>query len=81
MEIIRGSLDRVEGSYAIVYSDKDGSKFNVPRSMMPDAKSGSKVLLYVEENNVVEIKVDRQATDEALDRIRKKYQKLQKRKS
>lgn len=81
MEIIRGSLDRIEGNYAIVYSDNDGSKFDVPRSMISDAKPGSKILLYVEGDDIIGIEVDRQATDEALDRIRKKYQRLQKKKN
>gem|GEM_PF-4508891 len=35
--MIQGSLDRIEGNCAVVYSDNYGSKFDVPRSMTSDA--------------------------------------------
>src|SRR5581483_3996971 len=71
MEIIHGSLDRSEGNCAVVYSDNYSSKFDVPRSMTSDAEPRSKILLYMEGDDIIGIKVDRQATDKALDRIRK----------
>ncbi|HEU4605138.1 MAG TPA: hypothetical protein VFS46_02750 [Nitrososphaera sp.] len=43
---------------------------------MTDAKAGSRILLYLESDQVIGIEVDKKATDEALDRIRKKYERL-----
>ena len=74
MEVVKASLDRFEGDFAVVYSD-DGTKYDVPRNMT-DAKAGSRLLLYLEEGRVVKIDVDEKATDDALERIRKKYDRV-----
>lgn len=74
MEVVKASLDRFEGGYAVIYSD-DGKKFDVPKSMT-DAKAGSRVLLHMEGSCVVKVEEDRKATDEALDRVKKKYERL-----
>ena len=74
MEVIKASLDRFEGEYAVIYSN-DGIKFDVPKSMTR-AKAGSRVILYVEDGQVLRIEADKKATDEAHDRIRKKYKRL-----
>lgn len=74
MEVVKASLDRFEGDFAVVYSD-DGTKYDVPR-IMTDAKAGSRLLLYLEEGQVVKIDVDEKATDDALERIRKKYDRV-----
>jgi hypothetical protein len=76
MEVVKASLDRFEGDYAVIYSD-GGIKYDVPKGMT-DAKAGSRVLLYLESDQVIGIEVDKKATDESLDRVRKKYERLKK---
>jgi hypothetical protein len=75
MEVIRASLDRFEGEYAVVYSDKDGRKFDVPKEMLANATAGLRLTLYVENNSVIKAETDK-ATDESRERIRRKYDKL-----
>jgi Protein of unknown function (DUF3006) len=74
MEVVKASLDRFEGGYAVIYSD-DGKKFDVPKSMT-DAKPGSRILLHLEDGHIIRVEEDKKATDEALDRVRKKYERL-----
>ena len=74
MEVIKASLDRFEGEYAVIYSD-DGIKYDVPKSMT-HSRAGSKIVLYLEAGQVVKIEADKRATDETRDRIRKKYKRL-----
>lgn len=76
MQVVRASLDRFEGDYAVIYSD-DGVKFDVPKDFA-NMEAGSRVLLYVEDGRVVQVKADRTATDDALERIKKKYDRLKK---
>ena len=76
MEVVKASLDRFEGDYAVIYSD-GGIKYDVPKSMT-DAKAGSRVLLYLESDQVIRVQVDEKETDEAFDRVRKKYERLKK---
>ena len=80
-KMIRASLDRIEGDFAIVYTD-DGDdddahhKFDVPVELVNDAKPGMRLQLYIENNQIKRIEIDREATEEARDRIRKKYEML-----
>ena len=78
-KVIRASLDRIEGNYAVVY-DKDGHKFDLPLEMIEEAKPGMRLRLHIDDNQVKRVKDDRAATDEAKDRISKKYERLRKRK-
>jgi hypothetical protein len=79
-KIIRASLDRIEGDFAIVYTDNgddgDHHKFDVPVELVNDAKPGMRLQLYVENNQIKRIELDRESTEEARDRIRKKYEML-----
>ena len=81
-KMVRASLDRIEGDFAIVYTDDDGDnddhyhKFDVPVELVNDAKPGMRLQLYIENNQIKRIEIDREATDEARDRIRKKYEML-----
>lgn len=80
-KMVRASLDRIEGDVAIVYTDDDGDddhyhKFDVPVELVNDAKPGMRLQLYIENNQIKRIEIDREATDEARDRIRKKYEML-----
>ena len=81
-KMVRASLDRIEGDFAIVYADYDGDnddhyhKFDVPVELVNDAKPGMRLQLYIENNQIKRIEIDREATDEARDRIRKKYEML-----
>ena len=79
-KIIWASLDRIEGGFAIVYTDNgddgDHHKFDVPVELVNDAKPGMRLQLYVENNQIKRIEIDRESTEEARDRIRKKYEML-----
>jgi hypothetical protein len=78
-KVIRASLDRIEGDLAVVYAD-DGDdnhhRFDVPVKLVKDAKPGMRLQLYIENNQIKRIEIDREATEEARDRIRKKYEML-----
>ena len=79
-KIIQASLDRIEGDFAIVYTE-DGSgydhhKFDVPVKLVNGAKPGMRLRLYIENNQIKRIEIDREATGKARDRIRKKYEML-----
>ena len=80
-KMVRASLDRIEGDFAIVYTDdgdddNDHHKFDVPVELVNDAKPGMRLHLYIENNQIKRIEIDREATEEARDRIRKKYEML-----
>jgi DUF3006 family protein len=79
-KIIRASLDRIEGDFAVLYTDDgdddDHHKFDVPVELVNDAKPGMHLQLHVENNQIKRIEIDREATEEARDRIRKKYEML-----
>jgi Protein of unknown function (DUF3006) len=79
-KVIRASLDRIEGDLAVVYSDEDHdhhNKFDVPLELVKDAKPGMRLQLHIENDQIKRIEIDREATEEARDRIRKKYKRLQ----
>lgn len=76
MEVIRASVDRFENDYAVVYSDQDNRRFNVPLRLMGEIKPGVRVLLTLEDNSVSSVREDKKATDNARERIRRKYQRL-----
>jgi hypothetical protein len=80
-KIVRASLDRIEGDFAVVYTDDDGGgdvhhKFDVPVELVNDAKPGMHLQLHIENNQIKRIEIDREATEKARDRIRKKYEML-----
>jgi hypothetical protein len=71
---IKASLDRYEGDMAVVYAD-DGRKFDIPRHMVP-ASPGSRLVLHLEDEEIVKVELDREGTESARDRIMKKYFRL-----
>lgn len=75
MEIIRASIDRFDGDYAVIYSS-DRIKFDIPRTMVLGMKTGSNVILYVKDSQVVRVEFDKKSTQAALERITRKYKKL-----
>jgi len=79
-KIIRASLDRIEGDFAVVYTDDGGDddhhKLDVPVELVNDAKPGMRLQLHIENNQIKRIEIDRVATEESKDRIRKKYEML-----
>ncbi len=82
-KIIQASLDRIEGDFAVVYTDGDSDdddddhhKFDVPVELVNDAKPGTRLKLHIENNQIKRIEIDREATEGARDRIRKKYEML-----
>ena len=85
--VIRASLDRIEGDFAVIYRDDTSAahrrrrrqqhyKFNVPLEMVKNAKPGTRLKLHIENDQISYIEIDRKATEEARDRIRKKYERL-----
>jgi hypothetical protein len=80
-KIIKASLDRIEGNFALVYADdldydSDHHKFEIPVELLKDAKPGMRLQLHIENNQISHIEVDREATEEARDRISRKYEML-----
>ena len=74
--VIRASLDRIEGEIAVVYSDNDDHKFDVPLKAVKDAKPGMRLQLHIENDQIKQIEIDEEATERARNRIRNKYNKL-----
>ena len=84
-KVIRASLDRIEGDFAVVYPDhhddddddhRAPKKFDVPLELVKDAKPGMRLQLHIENDQIERIEIDKEATDIARDRIRKKYERL-----
>lgn len=78
-KVIKVSLDRIEGDFAVVYADdgNDGHrKFDVPMELVSDAKPGMRLQLHIENNQIKRIEIDREATKGAKDRIHSKYEML-----
>ncbi len=90
-KVIRASLDRIEGDFAIVYADDDddttttadndeyhssSNKFDIPLELVKGAKPGTRLQLHVENDHINYIEIDREATKGARNRIRKKYERL-----
>jgi hypothetical protein len=84
-KVIRASLDRIEGDFAVVHADHDDdadndeyhkNKFDVPLELVKGAKPGMRLQLYIENDQINRIEIDREATEAASDRIRKKYERL-----
>lgn len=75
---IRASLDRIEGDFAVVYSDDDDhhNKFDLPLELVKDAKPGMRLQLHIENDQIKRIEIDKEATERARDRIHKKYERL-----
>ncbi|MEP0824547.1 MAG: DUF3006 domain-containing protein [Nitrososphaera sp.] len=74
--VIKASYDRIEGEHAIIYSDTDFQRFDVPLELVDGAKPGMRLELHVENGIVKKIEIDADATRKAKDRIRSKYEKL-----
>lgn len=79
-KVIRASLDRIEGDFAVVYSDDDDddhhNKFDLPLELVKDAKPGMRLQLHIENDQIKRIEIDKEATERARDRIHKKYERL-----
>jgi Protein of unknown function (DUF3006) len=74
--VISASLDRIEGEIAVLYSDNDDHKFDVPLNSVKGAKPGMRLHLHIENDRIKHIEIDKEATERARNRIRKKYNKL-----
>jgi hypothetical protein len=77
MKTVKASLDRFEENFAVVYSDEDDSiKFDTPRELVsPNIKEGSRVLVFVQEENnqVIKVELDKEGTEDARKRIISKF--------
>ncbi len=71
-EVIRASLDRFEGDYAIAYSDAaKGRRIDLPRESTPNAKPGMHLWLYIEGGSITRVEINNQQTQDAKERIQK----------
>jgi hypothetical protein len=93
-KVIRASLDRIEGDFAVVHlNDEDeddedapddeehnnnnnNNRFDVPLELVKGAKPGMRLQLHIENDEINYVEIDREATEEARDRIGKKYERL-----
>lgn len=76
MEVIEASVDRFEGEYAVAYSDQDGRRIDIPLSLIGKIKPGSRVQITLENDFVSDVREDVDATKDAKERIKRKYQRL-----
>ncbi|HEX7033345.1 MAG TPA: DUF3006 family protein [Nitrososphaera sp.] len=74
--VIKASYDRIEGKHAVIYSDSDFQRFDLPLELVNGAKPGMRLQLHIENDIVKRIEIDEDMTREAKDRIRSKYEKL-----
>jgi DUF3006 family protein len=80
MEAVKASLDRFEGDYAVVYSYNNSRKFDVSRKLLgEDVKPGMRLVLHLDGDKVSSVEIDKHASSDAKDRIRRKYLKLRRR--
>ena len=77
-KVIRASLDRIEGDFAVVYSDDDDhhNKFDLPLELVKDAKPGMRLQLHIENDQIKRREIDKEATERARDRLHTKYERL-----
>jgi hypothetical protein len=78
-EVISASLDRLEDDYAVVYSnDAPERRFELPRELIQNAKPGTRLWLHTEGGSVTRVEINSEETQEAKERIHKKYERLRK---
>lgn len=73
----RGVIDRFEDGWAVIYLEDRSEPFNVEKSQLPSgAKGGDHIQLVIEDDIVVSITIDEEATDAARARILAKVDRL-----
>ncbi|NOJ26666.1 MAG: hypothetical protein DA330_01465 [Nitrososphaera sp.] len=76
MEIVKASLDRITGNFAVVYSD-DGRKFDVALEVLPrDCPAGSRLVLHLDSGTMSKIEPDLESSRDARKRISEKHSRL-----
>jgi len=77
-----GTIDRIEGNFAVVlYGIEERQKMDIPLQELPDgAREGHKVVLAFENEKVIDIIIDEEATRQAKERVQSLIQKLAKKK-
>ena len=75
-----GTIDRIEGNLAVVlYGTKEQHKIDIPLQELPEiAREGHKVVLTFDNDKIVDIKIDEEATMQAKERIQSLIDKLAK---
>ena len=78
-----GTIDRIEGNFAVVlYGTEEQHKMDVPLRELPDgAREGHKVVLIFENEKVIDIVIDEEATMQTKERIQSLIDKLAKKKN
>jgi hypothetical protein len=70
-------IDRFEGDLAVLLVGEQRELMNVPRSHLPHhAREGDYLRIELQDNQVINVTVDEQATAEARNRIEEKLKRL-----
>lgn len=73
----RGVIDRFEDSWAVIFLEDQTEPINIERSQLPpQAKGGDHIQLLIEDDTVVSITIDDEATNTARARILAKVERL-----
>ena len=77
-----GTIDRIEGNLAVVlYGTEEKHKIDIPLQELPEgAREGHKVVLIFENEKVIDIVIDEEATMQAKERVQSLIDKLAKKK-
>lgn len=77
MKILSGVIDRFEGKFAVIEVVGESEFHNVMKNLLPRrAKAGDHLLLEVENEQVVNVQIDPEATEKARKRIQEKLDRL-----
>ena len=78
MNLKRGVIDRIEGEETAVITIIDEDKMiNLPFFLLPDgAKEGDWLDLEYLNDEIINIKINKEETDKALIRIKEKFERL-----
>jgi hypothetical protein len=78
--IKKGALDRIESKKAIIIAD-DYTTYHYPAHNLPkNIKEGVRLVLYLNNENIINIKEDRMETKKIKESLIRKIQELKKRK-
>ena len=77
-----GTIDRIEGNFAVIlYGIEEQHKIDIPLQELPKGtREGHKVVLIFENEKVIDIVIDEEATMQAKERVKNLIQKLAKKK-
>lgn len=72
-----GVIDRFEGDWAVIQLSDEQETRNIPRKVLPRrAKEGDYLLLEMENEQIIHVQIDSEATEKARKRIQDKLDRL-----